>query len=113
MEYGGNSLFLTQHDVEVRILVRGFFFVTSERKCQRQRADTTAIHVDGQDQFRHPVPVGAFAGGETAGGERRGGLEQRVKQLHVWLHHREQETGNQDKSRRHHHDGGRLLHHGG
>ena len=94
MEYGGNSLFLTQHDVEVRILVRGFFFVTSERKCQRQRADTTAIHVDGQDQFRHPVPVGAFAGGEAACGECRGGFEQGGQQLHIGLHHREQEAGN-------------------
>ena len=75
MEYGGNSLFLTQHDVEVGILVRGFLFVTGKGERHRKGADTTAIHVDGKDQFRHPVPVGAFASGETTGGEGLGGFE--------------------------------------
>ena len=106
-----NSQFLTQHDVEVGILMRRLCLVAGEGESHCQSADTSAIHIDDQDEFRHPVPVGAFTGGETACGECRGGLKQRVKQLYVRLHDRKQEAGNQDESRRHHHDGGRLLHH--
>ena len=79
--------------------MRGFFLVAREREGHRQRADTTAIHVDNEDDFCHPVPVGALAGGQSARGEGREGLKQRMKQLDIRLHDREQKTGNKHERR--------------
>jgi len=90
--------------------MRGFFFVAREREGHRQGADTTAVHVDNEDHFCHPVPVGALSGGQSARGEGREGFKQRMKQLDIRLHDREQKTGNEHERRRHHHDGGCFFH---
>ena len=66
--------------------MRGFFLVARESEGHRQRTDTTAIHVDNEDHFCHPVPVGAFAGGQSACGEGREGFKERVKQLDIRLY---------------------------
>lgn len=90
--------------------MRRFLFMAGERESQGQGADTAAVHVDNQYQFGHPVPVGAFAGGEAACGECRGGFEQGGQQLHIGLHHREQEAGNGDECQRQQQDGGCPFH---
>ena len=101
---------LTEHDVQVGVLVRRFLFVSGEGECQGQGADTAAVHVDNQDELGHPIPVGAFARGETAGGEGRGGLKQSGQQLHVRLYHREHKAGNGDESQRQQQNGGGSFH---
>ena len=90
--------------------MRGFLFVAREGEGHGQRADTTAVHIDDEDEFGHPVPVCTFAGGETARSESGGRFKQCVKQLHLWLYHGEQKTGNENECRRQHHDGRRFLH---
>ena len=90
--------------------MRRLLFVAGEGEGHRQRADTPAVHVDGEDELGHPVPVGALAGGKPACGERRGGLKQRMQQLHVGLHHGNQEAGDKDEPRLQHHNSGCPLH---
>ena len=79
--------------------MRGFLFVAREGEGHGQRADTTAVHVDNEDELGHPVPVGAFAGGETARSESGGRFKQRVKQLDIRFYHGEQKTGNENECR--------------
>ena len=87
----------------------GFLFVARESEGHGQRADTTAVHVDNEDELGHPVPVGALTGGETARSESGGRFKQCVKQLHLRFYHGKQKTGDENERCRQHHDGGRFL----
>ena len=79
--------------------------VPGEGKCKRQGSDTANVHVDNQDNLGRIAPISRSARGKSTGGERRGGLENRMIQRDIRLHQCDEKAGNQNEGQRHQTDG--------
>ena len=83
----------------------GFFHTFAEGVCEGEGTNTADIHVDGEYQFPRIGELVDAAGGDSAGGEGRGGLEHSVFQRNLWVDDGEGNGGDDDENEAHHDDG--------